>query len=258
MDPVIPIVNYGLMTMRLAGLFLIVPFYSTPNIPGNFKVWLVFPLALMVFMVQPMNTWVKNLDEWVLAIIAFKELFIGFLMGYCIALVIEILAFTGSILSTPMGLTIAQAVDPASGETSTVLGQFNTTLGSFLFVCLDFHHQVLTAYFHSYEVLPMSATHWPSQSGINFFTAKFAQMFLISLQISIPILTVLILINFALGVLTRTLPKLNIFMIGIPLQIMVGMVTYVFTISFLSGAIKVLYMRAFGQVEWVLKLFMNE
>lgn len=255
-DPILVIVNFSLVLARLAGIMILTPMYSSPNLPESIKPWMVFPIALIVFMGLPVNSWVTDTTELYLLKMTFYEFIVGVLLGFCLAFVIEVLNFAGNIVSTPMGLSIALAIDPASEETSTTLGQFNTMFASLLFFAMNLHHAVLEGYLASYRALPLGQAVLPYEAGIVWFTQKFYELFLVSLQISIPLLTVLILINFALGVLTRTLPKLNIFMVGIPLQIVVGMVTYTITLSFLSLAIQRLFHKGFSDFEPVLRLFL--
>lgn len=256
MDPVVCIINFFLVLARLSGIFILSPVLSSPNLPEIIKPWILFPIALIVYLNLPYQSFVTTTEEVALLLMVMKEAMIGILIGFCVAIVIEVLTFAGEIVSTPMGLSIAQAIDPASQETSTTLGQFNTTLATLLFLCLNFHHLIFEAWMASYTLIPIGQALMPDEAGIAWFTAKFYNIFMLSLQIAIPLLTVLILINFALGVLTRTLPKLNIFMVGIPLQIVLGMTTYVVTISFLSHAIQKLFTRSMTDISEAIRLFM--
>ena len=79
--------------------------------------------------------------------------------------------------------------------------------------------------------------------------------FEISLRVSMPMLVALLLVQYSLGVIVRTMPRLNIFMVGIPIQILLGMVTYVITMPYLVKLIKILFDKSFRELEMVLKFF---
>ena len=90
---------------------------------------------------------------------------------------------------------------------------------------------------------------------LNIFIRIYGELFEISLRVSMPMLVALLLVQYSLGVIVRTMPRLNIFMVGIPIQILLGMVTYVITMPYLVKLIKILFDKSFRELEMVLKFF---
>lgn len=254
MDSVETIINFFLCFIRFVGVLMMTPLISSSNFPVKAKTFMAFLVSLSIFFTVPISTFVPVVDDTTLFIIGVKEFAVGVLIGLNVALVNEVLTFSGSIISTPMGLSIATAVDPSSGEGSTTMGQFNATLATFLFLVIDGHHYVFLAYQYSYQVIPLGNFSFEI-TGIPILIQTFYKIFLIAVQISLPILAPLFMINFALGVLARTMPKLNIFMVGIPLQIVVGMVTYMIILPFMVNLIKALYGNAFKDMSSFLEHF---
>lgn len=255
MDLTVIIANFFLCFFRFLGVFLVVPVLSSPNYPAVAMGLLAFILNLVVFITLPVSVYTTNIQDIQLLIMAFQEFLIGLIMAINVAIVLEVLNFSGSIVSTPMGLSIAQAVDPASGEQSTTIGQFNTTLATLVFLVTNGHHAVITAFHTSFHFLPIGSLSL-QPTGVSWFVHKFYGIFLLSLQISAPLLAALVMINFSLGVLARTMPKFNIFLVGVPVSIVVGMVTYQVTLPFLLRIIIVFFERSFPEMIECLRLFM--
>ena len=237
------------------GIFQFMPILSSTHFPAKIKALIAYFVSMLVFFSLPVSSYVELTTDVELLGYLVKEFAIGAVMGLNVALVMEILNFSGSIVSTPMGLSIATAIDPASGEASTTMGQFNTTLGTMLFMILNGHHHAFDGFLKSYSVVGFGEMVF-SQNNIDYFIKLYFHLFEASLHISMPILVAMILINFALGVVVRTLPRLNIFMIGIPLQIAVGMITYLITMPFLIKMIKVLYDQGFSGMTQSVKALM--
>jgi flagellar biosynthetic protein FliR len=247
MEPIPILVNYFFCFFRFMGVLSMVPVLSSPNYPAKAMPFLALLVSLVVFIHIPQSAYSYGFQDIEIAITCAKEFVVGLLMAVNVAAVMVILNFSGSIVSTPMGLSIAQAVDPSSGETSTTMGQFNTTIGTLLFLVMDGHHHVITAFKESFRVIPIGEVVFRAES-ISWFVEKYYDIFLISIKISAPLLASLIMIKFALGVLARTMPKFNIFLIGIPVSIVVGMITFQITLPFLTKVTKSMFEISFEQM----------
>ena len=246
-DPILLIENFFYCFVRFVGLVMIMPYVGSNSFPTKVKAILAYVVSLVCFLSLPESAYFQASHDLEILIVVVKEFLIGMIMGLGVKVVTETLMFAGSIVSTPIGLSIATAIDPASGENSSTIGQFNTTLGSFLFFVINGHHYTFEALQRSFRVIGFNDFVFSSQHN-SYFINLFYELFMISLQIAMPILCVAILIQFSLGVIVRTMPKLNIFMIGIPIQICLGMITYVISLPFLVKIIKVLYFDAFNRL----------
>lgn len=246
-DPILLIENFFYCFVRFVGLIMIMPYVGSESFPTKTKAILAYVVSLVCFLSLPQSAYFQASHDLEILLVIVKEFLIGMIMGLGVKVVTETLMFAGQIVSTPIGLSIATAIDPASGEQSSTMGQFNTTLGSFLFFVINGHHYTFEALQKSFQVVPFNDLVYSSHH-IPYFVNLFYELFMISLQLGMPILCVAILVQFSLGVIVRTMPKLNIFMIGIPIQICLGMITYVISLPFLVKTIKVLYFDAFNSL----------
>ena len=131
------------------GMVMYMPLLSSPNFPGKIKPIVAYFVAIAVFLNLPMSNYVEMNYDHELIIFGLEE-FCRIIIGLNVAMVMEVLSFAGSIVSTPMGLAIATAIDPASGEASTTMGQFNVTLGTLVFLIINGHHVAFEAFMRSY------------------------------------------------------------------------------------------------------------
>ena len=134
------------------GMVMYMPL-SSPNFPGKIKPLVAYFVAIAVFLNLPMSNYVEMNHDHELLIFGLKEFFVGLIIGLNVAMVMEVLSFAGSIVSTPMGLAIATAMDLAFAEASTTMGQFNVTLGTLVFLIINGHHVAFEAFMRSYEVI---------------------------------------------------------------------------------------------------------
>jgi len=156
-------------------------------------------------------------------ILVAREALIGVLTGFSFQIVFQVFVLTGQILSMKMGLGFAQMNDPSSGLQTTALSQFYLMLTTLIFVSTDGHLLMLMLLVESFQTLP------PGQ--MTFDVAIFMKvvslaswMFATALRLSLPVITSLLLINIAFGVMSRAAPQLNIFAVGFPFTLMCGLV----------------------------------
>ena len=152
---------------------------------------------------------------------AVQELLIGIAIGMVVQLAFEALTFAGQAISSTMGLGFATLVDPQRGAQTPVLGQMFMIVGTLTYLAINGHLVLIGALAKSFHTLPIGATHL--DSGFLMAIATWgARIFETGLLVALPAIVALIIVNLALGVVTRAAPQLNLFGIG-------------FTITLLSG-----------------------
>ncbi len=211
-----------LLMVRFSGLFLAAPLFSNRRIPSQVKVALVLVLALLLLPVAVSNVPALNIrGVWDLIPLVFNELVLGLAMGLAASLVFMAVQVAGGIIDWEMGFAIVNVLDPAYGTPMPLVGSFLYLLSLLIFLELDGHHLVLGGLARSIEAVP------PGQLVLDgglydILFRAFARMFLAGVEISAPVLGALFVTSVVLGILARTVPQLNVFIVGIPLKILVG------------------------------------
>jgi flagellar biosynthesis protein FliR len=207
-------------TLRVGGFVLAAPIASETVIPRFVKIILSVSLAfLMAPLVQIPAQLAIFSGAGLLA--AVQEVLIGVAIGMVVQLTFEALTFAGQAVSMTMGLGFATLVDPQHGANTTVLGQMFMVFGILIYLAINGHLMLLGTLAESFQTLPIGAAHIDG----NFLLSVAlwgARVFESGLLIALPAVIALVIVNLALGVVTRAAPQLNLFGIG-------------FTITLLSG-----------------------
>ncbi len=158
-----------------------------------------------------------------LAIVILSELAVGFLMGFAVVVLFSAVQFAGHLIGLQMGLAVANVVDPMSAGQISVVGEFYNLLSLLIFIMINGHHYVIDALLRSFERVPLGgAVFSPELSG--FIVNLTAMVFILAIKLSAPVIITLLILNAVLGILSRTVPQMNVFIVGFPLSIGVGIV----------------------------------
>jgi len=210
-----------LVLVRITSFFVIVPIFSYRTVPNVFKIGLAFFLAIPAyFTVDPVP--VYGLSEFFL--FAIKEALVGLALGLVAYILFSAIQVAGGFIDFQMGFAMANVIDPQTGVQVPIMGQY-LYMFSFLFLlATDGHHLLLDGIFYSYQFIPLDqlSLAFGDTNTIELVAKVFLAMFLIAFQISVPVVGSLFLIDMALGILARTVPQLNIFVVGFPVKILAG------------------------------------
>jgi flagellar biosynthesis protein FliR len=207
-------------TLRVGGFVLTAPIASETAIPGRVKIILSVALA---FLMSPLVQIPASLSIFSAAglLAAVQELLIGVAIGMVVQLTFEALIFAGQSISMTMGLGFATLVDPQRGANTTVLGQMFMILGLLTYLAINGHLMLLGTLAGSFQTLPIGAAH-VDKSFLLSVVLWGARVFESGLLIALPAVIALVIVNLALGVVTRAAPQLNLFGIGFTITLLCG------------------------------------
>jgi len=217
--------------MRVSILFFLLPLFGEKGFPGIWKVGLSVVVAIVVTPVVPPP---QNLPQTLLGIVTglASEVLLGLGLGFVVKMAFASVQLAGQFMAFQMGFAMASTVDPLTGTQNTDLSQFLYLFTLLIFFTIDGHHILLQALVASFQMVPPNSLHLnPSLCGI--LAKASSQMFLIALKIAAPIMIALFLSNLCLGIVARTVPQVNILMIGFPINIGLGLILFGLTLSVL-------------------------
>ena len=215
------VASFMLPLFRVGALLTTMPIIGTTLVPKRIKLFLSIAITLAIMPSLPPLPTVNPLDLSGLMLIA-EQIIIGALLGFSLQLFFQAFVVAGQIVAIQMGMGFASMVDPANGVNVAVIGQFFTMLVTLLFLSMNGHLVV-------FEVLTESFTTLPVGGGLlthHFWevVGKLGWVLGAALLLVLPAITALLVVNIAFGVMTRAAPQLNIFAIGFPLTLVLGMV----------------------------------
>ncbi|MFJ4145749.1 flagellar biosynthetic protein FliR [Pseudomonas sp. NPDC089734] len=215
------VASFMLPLFRIVAVLMTMPVIGTTLVLRRVRLYFAVAVTVVVAPVLPAMPPVEALDLSALLLIG-EQIIIGVGMGLSLQLFFHIFVVAGQIIATQMGMGFASMVDPTNGVSSAVIGQFFTMLVTLLFLAMNGHLVVLEILVESFSTMPVGgglpvSNFWELATGLGWVMSA-------GLRLVLPAITALLIINIAFGVMTRAAPQLNIFSIGFPLTLVLGMV----------------------------------
>ncbi|MFC3882558.1 flagellar biosynthetic protein FliR [Bacillus songklensis] len=241
-----------LVLVRIASFFVTVPVFSYRNIPTSHKVGLSVILSFILLSTMKVPEIEIN-DEFILLVL--KECIVGLTLGLIAYMVMMGIQIAGGLIDFQMGFAIASVIDPQTGGQSPLLGQYLNILSLLFLLSIDGHHLLIDGIYHSYQVIKIEdlSIALGEESFVQLVTKTFTTMFLIAVQMSLPIVGSIFLVDVALGIIARTVPQLNIFVVGFPVKIIISFVLLIVAM----GSMFMVVQRIFEQMLYAMRALMN-
>lgn len=219
--------------VRILGAVIFLPIIEETKVPKIVLIGFSLAISFSVFFsidVQKIY-YTPHLVSYTFLLI--KEIIVGLVIGFVVKIFFQIYPFVGSLLSTQGGLGMSMVMDPTAGTQSALIGRlYNLGLGVF-FVLSGGYHWLIRTLVESFEGIPINQELFGPQIVMNIVKV-IALYFEIGLKLAIPIVSVVLVVDFAMGILARTVPQMNMFVIGIPLKMIVMFSLMIMTIEVTS------------------------
>lgn len=217
--------------LRIFGLLLADPFFSSRSIAIKIRVGLALMLAILIGPLLPALPTVPVVSPEGM-LIAIRELIIGLSMGFVMRLIFSSVEMAGHLSGLQMGLGFASFYDPQHSSNSLVISQLMSLFMLLAFLSVGGHLVVLRVLIDSMVQLPLGGIH-VSAAGFKQLADYGAIIFRTGVLLALPVLAVLLITNLAIGVMTRAAPQLNVFAVGFPLTLGVGFAAMYFSLPML-------------------------
>ena len=236
---------FFLVVLRIGAIVMTMPVFRSRSIPILFKLGLVFAISMALFSILPLET-LPVFDHFLpFAIGVTGELMIGISIGLSIRLIFAGIQIAGQLVGYQMGLAIANVMDPSTSQQLPILSQFNQLFVMLLLLATNAHHIFLRALAESYRLVPPFGFHL-NNSLVQQIVDLGGKMFVIAVQVGAPVIAALLLISVAFGLIARTVPQMNVFIVAMPLKIGVGLLFLGLSLPYLSTYLNSLF-RGLGK-----------
>jgi len=221
----IPLINkiistFFLIFLRISTTVMTIPIIGTSMTPGRVKVGLAGVIAIFFYPKSQIIDFELMSIEGLIAVV--NQFMIGCIIGFILQIVFQIFITVGQIISMQVGLGFAVMNDPSSNSSIPIVSEFYLILASLIFFAFDGHLAILNVIDQSFTLIPI-------EKDINFITYFLnivklgAWVFSYSLKIVIPAITILLMINICFGIIAKAAPQLNLFSLGFPITMILGM-----------------------------------
>jgi flagellar biosynthesis protein FliR len=212
------------IALRLSILSALLPVISGKSVPVLWRIALAVVIAAAI--APTITNDLENLPtsfSWeILAVEAMQSIIIGALLAFVVGIPFAAVRFAGQIIGVQIGFSMANTIDPQSGGQASLLSNFYYLLAVMFFFASDAHHILITAMIESVRVVPPFSEVF-SIGGSWYILSEFGSFFAIGLKIASPVIIVLLLVSVSMGFIVKTVPQINILVVGFPIKIAVGL-----------------------------------
>ncbi|AWI12164.1 flagellar biosynthetic protein FliR [Caldibacillus thermoamylovorans] len=229
-----------LVFIRVLSFFLVIPIFSYRTIPARVKIGLALYLAYVI--VFTIDTDPIEFDMLYILLVI-KEAIAGIALGLIGYIILSAVQIAGGFIDFQMGFAIANVIDPQTGAQSPILGQYLYIFAFLFLLSVNGHHLLIDGIYQSYQFIPIDQPflHFGDENTVKLIGKVFSAMFIIGFQMSVPVVASLFLIDVALGIVARTVPQMNIFVVGFPVKILVGIIILFIVMGTMIFSVKSLF-----------------
>lgn len=214
---------------RIAGLMMVAPIIGTRSVPTRIRLMIAIATTLVIVPVIPKPEVIDPLSLHGM-FISIEQVLIGIAMGLSVRIVFVVLELAGQAIGQLMGLMLASMVDPQNGNQVPIVGQFYLLLATLLFLSIDGHLVMIKTLADSFTLLPVGSG-GISRDALWTFINWSGVVLATAVLIALPALVSMLIVNMGFGVMTRAAPQLNIFAVGFPVMIIMGVLVIMVTLD---------------------------
>ncbi len=208
--------------LRILALFSSLPLFAQGSVPARLRVALAALIALCAQATLPVMP-VIELDSAAALLAVVQQVLIGLSLGFAVRVVFAAVEFAGQIIGLQMGLNFAGFFNPGGGGDTTAVASFFGILVGWLFIAIGGHLALIAAVVQSFQTFPVGPNPFGFLHTVQPQTWG-AEIFRLGLWIALPMIAMLLFVNMVLGIITRVAQQMNVFSIGFPITVSVGMI----------------------------------
>ena len=236
---------------RVAGLLMAAPVVGTRSVPVRIRLALAIVITIALVPIIPDAEYLEPFSAaWFIT--SFQQVLIGLAMGLTIRTIFVALEIVGQAIGQLMGLMMAAMVDPQNGNQVPIVGQFYLLFATLLFLSVDGHLMMISALANSFQTLPVGPDGIARESAWQV-VEWVGSILSTAVLIALPAIVSLLIVNMSFGVMTRAAPQLNIFAVGFPIMIILGVFVILFTLDGFFPHMNSLFAASFNMIEVMLE-----
>ena len=229
--------SFILIFVRTAAMIFFIPFLGARNVPRVFKIGLALLISLILITVVKIDAAIISADLLTLTAGIAGEIIIGFTIGLIAKLVFSAMEMAGELIGFQMGFSIVNVIDPQTSTHVPIIGQFHTILATLIFLTINAHHLFIAAIAESFTLVPPMRLALTNQMFAGIVTLS-RDIFVLAIRIGAPVIVALFIANIALAIISKTMPQMNVMMVGFPITIAGGLLIMVLSIPLFANLVQ--------------------
>lgn len=208
--------------LRIGSCLMVAPVFGTQSVPARARLVIAASITVLLAPLIKSPTSIDMFSGTSL-VITVQQMIIGIALGFAVQIIFDAVGVGGQLLANSMGLSFALNVDPLHGTSTPVLGQFYMIIATLTFLALNGHLILIESLLQSFTLLPIGTTGLGSDGLwmlVNFGSTLFSG----ALMIALPGIAAMLIVNFGFGIMSRAAPTLNLFAVGFPATLALGLI----------------------------------
>lgn len=215
--------HFFLILVRISAFVAIAPYFSMSQVPRKVKTGLSLAISLLLWFAIPKQTLVyETVIDY--AVIVVKEALVGIVIGFSSSICNNIILFAGKMIDMDMGFAMVNVFDPVTKDQVSVSGTFYNYAVMLCLLCSGMHTYILRAFIDSYQLIPINAAVFDVNGIYHGMLEFLSDYVVIGFRIYLPIFMSIMILNVVLGVLAKVAPQMNMFVVGMQLKVLTGLI----------------------------------
>lgn len=220
-----------LILVRITAFVYVAPFFSLRDVPQKVKVGFSLFFTLVLFQIVPGQIQYNGVIGFAGLIIS--ELTVGLVIGFFTNVSYYILNFAGSMMDMEIGFSMVNELDPVSNIQTTITSNYYSYIVMLMMLVTNLHHYIIQAVADTFKVIPLGGA--KIRPDLYLLMVKFIKdYFIIGFRIVLPVFAGMLIVNSILAILAKIAPQLNMFVIGLQLKVLVGLLILFLLVGFTS------------------------
>lgn len=228
-----------LVFFRVAAILLTAPLFGAHDVPVRIRIIFAFTVSVLIYSAMKGSIRLVRNDDLILSVI--KETILGISIGLVCRLIFSGVQLAGQLIDNNVGFGLVNIVDPSFHNVTSITANLYVIIATLVFILTYGYHYVLLGIAKSFERIPLGEL-WSLNSYITALNNMVAGVFSTGLRIAIPVVGAVFLANIALAIVARTMPQMNVFVVGFPLQIAIGLLAMAISIPLFTGYLQTLFL----------------
>jgi flagellar biosynthetic protein FliR len=245
--------NVFLVFVRVGAMLFSAPLINGRAVPAMLKIGLAILLTILLVPVNQ-GHFADVPFQWLpLSLLVIKEIGVGVAVGFGANLVFNAMQVAGQFMGLQIGFTLANVIDPLFSQSVSLIDQLYTILTGLVFLAIDGHHMLILAIQQTLDIVPVGAFQVTGPFS-DQLVAMTGGVLVAAMRLALPITAALLLADIALGLMARTVPQMNIFVVGLPVKIFIGFIVILVTLPAVGGLASNLLRSSFIDIQNLLRL----
>ncbi len=236
-----------LVFVRITGMFFLSPIFGRRNIPNYYKAGFCFVFSIIIANSVPIPDLAQYVSLISYAILIAKELLVGLTMGFISYLLFSSIYIAGQLIDMRIGFGMVSVFDPLTNIQIPITADYYIIIATVMMLITDSHHILIQAIVDSYNIIPIGKAIF--EGGVIKHTISlFTNVFALGFKIAAPITVSILVTDVSLGIISKSMPQLNVFMLGMPIKILLGLSIIFITIGAFKGIVNVIIQGTYEEI----------